>query len=115
MKFFMSEQEWKESDSSCFHEFQKGDWDEEKMEYWKPDSINLHDDIMYELAFDSLIMKVAPEYDPFGETRITKPQQDEIVHLSAEIGGDVAALVIEADKWVQDTFAEYGVFTILGI
>ena len=85
------------------------------MEYWKADSIFLHDDVMYELGFDSLIVKVIPAYDPFGETKITKPLWTEIVRLAEEMGGEIANLVREADVWAHTTFKEYEMFTILGL
>ena len=115
MKYFVTEKERKEYGSSCFHEFQKGGWDERNPEFWKEDSVCIHDDIMCELAFGSLIQKVIPEYDPFGITMITRARWKKIVDAASEMGGDIAVLVDEADVWAQETFREYGLFTILGI
>ena len=115
MKYFLTEAERKKVYSSCFYEFQKGDWAEEKRIFWKEDSICIDDDNMYELELDSLIHSVVPEYAPFGETRINRLQWGEIVLKAAEIGGELLIAVNEADLWAREVFQEYDVFTILGL
>lgn len=85
------------------------------MEFWKEDSIYLHDDIVHKLGFDALVMRVAPEYDPFGETRIINARWEELLSIAAEMRGEIFELVNEADSWAQNTFAEYEMFTILGL
>jgi len=100
---------------SGLYEFHKGNWDRGNHEFWKKDSIYMHDDIMYNLNFDALIHQVVPEYNPFGETKISKAQWMDMGKLAMEIGGEILELVKEADAWVQDAFAEHEVFTILGL
>ncbi|MBP3655373.1 MAG: hypothetical protein J6K32_01605 [Clostridia bacterium] len=115
MKYFVTEHERKESGSTCYYEFHKGDWDENTMDFWREDSISLHDDVMYESGFDSLIMDHVPEYAPFGTTRISAASWAKIVQAARRTGGEIAELVLEADAWALGVFEEHEVFTILGL
>lgn len=85
------------------------------MVFWKDDSICIHDDIVYEHGLDTLLLQVIPEFDPFGETRVTAGDWKTIRALAAEIGGTVYELVCDADNWIRETFSEYTTFTILGL
>lgn len=115
MKYFITEQERKKIGSTCYFEFQKGNWNEDDMIFWKEDSICLDDDIMTSLKLETLLTQVNPDYKSFGETRITETQWLEIYKIAECMGGEVFELVKEADVWVKETFSEYDMFTILGL
>lgn len=89
MKLFLNEIERKASNSTCYHEFVKGEWDENTHVFWGDDSLNIHDDLMFSLGLDLLIVSVIPGYDPYGETIIRKKQWDEISAKAEQIGGDL--------------------------
>ncbi len=110
MKYFILSSERR---GSCYYEFYKGKWDGKT--FWKSDSICLHDDVMYNLNIDKILVSVLPNYDPFGETEVMYQQWKKILEQAQIIGGDTYAAILEADQWVADTFTEYNVFTILGL
>lgn len=112
MKYFVNDDQRK---GTCYHEFYKGKWDGEI--FWAPDSIALHDDILYEaVAFTEAISAVFPEYDPSGEIEID-PERWKMIGEKIFQAGDQLALELygEADKWAQSVFLSYGCFTVLGI
>ena len=109
-KYFVSP---KERNGSCYYEFYKGKWDEKT--FWKEDSICIDDNDWYDCEFVDILIKYAPNYDPFGETEINKFQWEQIKTDCLLCGGKSAALAKEADHWMIDTFSKYSVFTILGI
>lgn len=98
---------------SCYYEFYKGKWDNKT--FWKEDSICIHDDVVFQHEIDKLIMEVAPNYNPFGETEIRKEQWQKLVVLSKDIGGEVEEIIAEADEWAQLVFTQHSCFTILGL
>jgi hypothetical protein len=97
---------------SCCYELYKGKWN--KRTYWKDDSICINDD-MYDSEFDKIIIKFVPTYGPFGETKITKEQREQIKTEAKSVGGKSAEIVNEAEMWMLDNFSKYHIFTILGI
>lgn len=117
MKYFITEQEREkiEIGSTCYFEFQKGNWNKDDMIFWKPDSICIHDDIMYTSGLEALIIQVNPDYTSYGETRITETQWLKIYDIAECMGGELFELVKEANVWVKETFIEYKMFTILGL
>ena len=42
MKYFLNEDERKASNSTCYHEFAQGEWDENISMFWNNDSLNIH-------------------------------------------------------------------------
>lgn len=115
MKYFLTKQEIRDDYSSDLYEFQTGIWDEEAMVFRKEDSIYLSDSIMYRLEFDLLLLCSIPEYNPFGETSVSKEQWSQIIDMAEKAGGELLELVREADLWAKNVFAEFGVFTIIGL
>lgn len=103
----------KDRSGSCYFEFYKGKWDEKT--FWKEDSICIDDDDLFECDFIDILIKHVPNYDPFGETEITKNQWEQIKEDCILGGGKSAAIVKEADKWVEDNYSKHSIFTILGL
>ena len=111
MKYFCTSEE---CHGTCYHEFYKGKWDETT--FWKKDSLYLHDDIDYENpAFFDIVTNVIPEYDPFGETELREEQWNEIFTKALKVDGTAKEVAEEINSWMNDTFQEYGLVTILGI
>ncbi len=115
MKYFLTEDERKLTNSTCYHEFFRGKWNDKTCKFWNQDSINIHDDVMYNLKFDTLIMRVIKDYDPFGETIITQEQWTMMCEKAETIGGELVEAILEITPWIEETFNKHRVFTILGI
>lgn len=115
MKYFIEEAERKASHSTCYHEFFKGEWDENTDAHWNWDSMNIDDDLLNSVGLGSLIADIVKNYDPFGITKVHKKQWEKIDAKAEEIGGDLLQAVQEIKPWVEDTFRRYEAFTILGI
>ena len=113
--YFLTASERKQTGSTCFHEFYRGKWDEEKMIFWSEDSLYLDDDLMYSLRFGTLLYAVNSEYSSYGITEITQMMWNRIVAIAAEEGGKLAEAVNELAAWAEANFKEHRVFTILGI
>lgn len=110
MKYFCTNSERK---SSIYHEFQKGKWDGRT--FWKDDSLYLYDDILYSLNIGELFLSIIPNYDELGETEVNESQWNKIYKSAELIGGEVKAVIDEAEVWARETFRVYSMFTILGI
>ncbi len=110
MKFFCYDNE---RIGTCYHEFYRGKFD--GVSFWAEDSISIADEVHYQLGLEDLFMSVIPKYDVFGETEVTEKQWTEILVQAEKIGGDTYKAIIEADKWVCETFRTHSVFTMLGI
>lgn len=103
----------KDRKASCYYEFHKGKWDEKT--FWKEDSICIDDDDLLNCDFIEILIKYVPNYDPFGATKITKQQWEQVEADCILSGGKSSAIVKEAKKWTNDTFSEHNIFTILGL
>ena len=112
MNYFCTEQERKESHSTCYLEFQKGEY---KGKHWLKDSISLHDDIFYELHLYSLFIKAIPNFDHYGITEVTEYEWEILKKLALEQGEEVQSLIEELSIWVSDCFEVEKIFTICGI
>lgn len=110
MKYFITENE---RDGSYYHEWAKGQFDGEH--FWQPDSLLLPHDTLTLLHLDILFLRVIPEYDVLGEIPVSKVQWAAIMEKARETGGEVLACMQEAESWVAETFAEYDVFTMIGM
>ena len=113
--YFLTASEREQTGSTCFHEFYKGNWDEEKMIFWAEDSMYLDDDVMYSLKLGSILNTVNSEYDQCGVTEITEMMWSRVAAIAAEEGGELERAVKELAPWAAANFKEHPVFTILGI
>lgn len=112
MRYFSTENERKASHSSCYLEFQRGEY---CGNHWLEDAVSLHDDIFYELHLYSLFRKAIPEFDHYGITQVNQIQWENLYQLAMEQGGEVQKLIEELEIWVSDCFQVEDVFTICGI
>ena len=110
MKYFCNNNERVDT---CYHEFQKGKFN--GTDFWKTDSICIHDDIHCKIKLGELLKAVIPEYSPTGDTLVNREQWQMICRKAYESGGELAEAVTEADVWASDTFEQYSFFMILGI
>ena len=110
MKYFVFDQERK---NTVYHEFQKGKFDGHT--FWRTDSISLSDDILVTLGIESLFASVIPNYNSYSEFEVDKQLWNTIKRKAQEIGGETFLCILEADEWVQNTYLEYDLFTIIGV
>lgn len=115
MKYFLNEDERKASNSTCYHEFAKGEWDENACVFWHNDSLNIHDDLLITIGLDKLILSMVDDYNPVGETKVSKEQWENICAKAEEIGGDLLEAIYEVTPWAEANFRQYEVFTIIGV
>lgn len=115
MKYFLNEKERQASNSTCYHEFVKGRWDDNAMVFWNSESLNIHDDLMIALGLDRLIQGIVEGYDPYGETAVNAIQWKQICAEAEKIGGSLLEVVSELSPWAEENFRQNSVFTILGI
>ena len=110
MKYFCTNSE---RTGTYYHEFYKGTFD--KASFWQDDSIYLDDWYHGELGMQELIHSVIPEYDPTGETEVSKEQWDMICEKAAERGGKLYEAISEAKPWAEETFKTHKCFTMIGM
>lgn len=110
MKYFVYDNERK---NTVYHEFQKGSWDGHT--YWKKDSIYLSDDLLFTFGIRDLFVSIIPNYNDYSEFEIDKELWNCIMLKAQQIGGDVYALIMEANEWVTNTYLYHSVFTIIGV
>ncbi len=116
MQYFLTYTEIKQlGNTSCYHEFYRGEWDFETCKFLNQGSLYINDDVVYNLEFDLLIMTVTKDYAPFGETMINQEQWNNMCVKAKKIGGKLFEAIQEITPWMQETFAEHKSFTILGI
>lgn len=109
--YFYTSAQRKATGSTEFVEFQRG----HHRTFWLERSIYLHAELFENLGLWELFSKNLPHFDYFSITEVT-PAQYEILKAAAMAqGGEVAALFLELDYWVQDCFFTENVFTICGI
>ena len=110
LQYFCTEENRK---GTCYHEFQKGKWDEHT--FWKNDSLLLSDDVLVELELGKLFRKSIQGYDPYGPVEVNKEQWLMLLEAANQAGDAQMEALQEANEWAQECFATEEVFTILGI
>ena len=110
MKYFVFDNERK---NTVYLEFQKGSFDGHT--YWKSDSISLSDDLLFTLGINDLLASVIPNFNDYSEFEINRELWNCIMQKAKKIGGEVLACISEANEWVNNTYLEYDVFTIIGV
>lgn len=111
MKYFIFE---KNREGSCYHEFYKGEWDGKT--FWKSDSLLLSDDILVNsTGFVDAIIEVVPDYDCYGETKISIDEWKKIGEIIANKDKVSQEIYNELNDWLITVFKKYRCFTILGI
>lgn len=109
MKYFCTSEERK---GTCYYEFQKGGFNEN---FWLEDSLLIHDDDWYDSGLEDFFSAEVPDLDMYGTTSVTKEQWERILAAADTYEETVTEAVNELAEWVNETFKEYDVFTILGL
>ena len=100
----------------AFHEFVQGEWNEETLIFWSPDSLYLHDDVVIDLELTDKLFKAAGVvFNNYGITKITLDGWNALVNRANAIGGEIFDLIEELRPWAEDNFRKNEIFTILGI
>lgn len=110
MNFFSREEDRK---GTVYYEFQKGFFD--GVSFWKEDSLLLSDDMYSEIELGKLLKKLIPDYNDYEETEINEEMWKLIKEEAYSLGGKLYECIREAEEWVDETFEEYGAFTIIGL
>lgn len=112
MKYFITEYQRKETGSTCFFEFQKGQKRKKyKCCFWKEDSLLLH----MEIVDKTEIYKIFPDFNYFGITIIDKQIWDVVLKNAENKSGEVNDIMNELSEWVEINFREFEYFVILGV
>lgn len=112
MKYFINEKEREASHSTCYLEFQEGQYHDK---CWLDSSISISDEIWDKYQMSKLIHMVVPNFDFYGLTMITKEQWLAIVENSQNEDCLCKDVIQEAIPWVNKCFESNDVFTICGI
>jgi hypothetical protein len=112
MAYFYTEVQRKASGSTCYLEFQRGQY---KDKCWLSDSLNLHDDIFNNLSLHLLFVQALPNFDHWGLTKVSKPQWKKLKQMAHITGGEVEKVIVELTPWADECFRSESCFTICGI
>lgn len=111
MNFFLNETERKASGSTCYFEFQNGQY---RRKHWLKDSVCLHADQFAELHLYELFVKSVENFNYFGPTEVNRAQWNYLVKNAAANDG-WSSIIAELTPWVERCFQKYTCFTICGI
>ena len=109
MKYFITE---RKRDSTWYHEWFKGKHNGET--FWNDDSILLSVETMRDIGLYDFFYDVIPHYDAYENAVVDKELWERIKERSKEYGTQIQECISEAEDWVQETFKQYDVFTIIG-
>lgn len=109
MKYFITD---KERDGTWYHEWAKGRHNGEN--FWNDDSILLSVETMRDIGVYKFFYDVIPHYDKYESAVIDKDLWEHIKERSKEYSTQIQECIAEAESWVQETFKQYDVFTIIG-
>ncbi len=111
MEYLVTEARRKASRSTCYIEFQKGQYHGCRQE----DSVSLHDDLWTQNHLSVLFGRVLPDFDFYGITTVNAAQWEELLGLVRECEPGQGAILAELAPWVEDCFRKHEVFTIIGM
>ena len=111
MEYLVTESQRKASRSTCYIEFQKGQYHG----CWQEDSVSLHDDLWTQNHLSVLFGRVLPDFDFYGITTVNAAQWEELHRLAQEGSPGQKAILDELSPWAEDCFREQEVFTIIGM
>ncbi|MCR4903339.1 MAG: hypothetical protein K6A23_10825 [Butyrivibrio sp.] len=111
MGIFIGEKERKDSESTCYMEFQRGEY---KDKCWLEDSLNISEGNWNDYELSDLMDKVIPSFDYYGITIINKEDWLQI-QAAADENDNWKTVIDEITPWVEQSLDEYGVFTIVGM
>lgn len=97
---------------SCYQEFKRGRYDGQ---HWCEDSLLLYDDLIDELDFYKVLIKVIPTYARWGITEVNQSVWNQLVQEAEQVGGEIKGVIGEINDWAQENFKTENVFTILGV
>ena len=112
MKYFITANQRKASQSTLYFEFQKGRFNRA---FWKEDSVYLHADTFDRLGLCELLTATVPDFCYYSTTQISPAQYEALKSTALKLGGEIAALIEELDMWVAECYRTENCFTILGI
>lgn len=98
---------------SCYHEFQKGEWDEKT--FWSDDSIYLSDDDFQKLELYKIFKFAIENYDKYAPTRVSFNEWNIALEKAKEFSKETQIAINEIDLWAQENFKSNDAFYILGI
>lgn len=111
MKYFLNAAQRKASGSTCYFEFQKGDF---KNKYWLNDSLYLDVDSFDSLMLYALFCASIENFCYYAPTKVSPAHWERIVEKSNE-KEQWKEIIEELHPWVKKCFTEHSCFTILGI
>lgn len=97
---------------TLYFEFQRGRFHHK---HWLDRSIYMDAELFDYLKLYELFSNTIPHFDYYYYTEVTPSQYEALKAAALARGGEVAALFLELDYWVQDCFFTENVFTICGI
>ncbi len=111
MKYFVTNKNRK---GTAYLEFYKGHWDGKTFN--KDDSLFLNENILSDNnEFNSAILSVVPEYDPYGITEISATQWKEIGDVFTNKSIESRKIYMELNSWLLNVFQTADCFTIIGL
>lgn len=112
MKYFVNEEERKASGSTCYFEFQKGEY---RKKCWLKDSICIHADLFDEFLLFQLFADSIGSFDCYGPNNVIKKAQWNKIVENSKKDERWMAIVEELTPWVEECFSKHECFTICGI
>lgn len=105
-----------ERHGTCYYELYKGEWNPALPEFWRDDSLYIHDDTFHQYPeLNKAIKNVIPTFDTYSETAVNKQEWEEIGKLLEDSDQDTRDFYAEINEWAEPVLQTHGVFTILGL
>lgn len=112
MKYFITGEERKKSGSTCFIEFQRGEYDNE---IWHISSICIDEELFYDLKLRKLFSSVLPQFDYFGITQVLPEHFARVKDAASTYLPETAECINELDSWLKQENEDGVMFTIVGM